>query len=128
MDTLDQEASEDEGVRRRLAGTSTNNKDTLNDAQGHIRANKGSKGDVMLPPGRAPSYEANATLTAAERRYRAMMDHAAESDALVRAKWEAWEEAIERLTWDEVCFSLPKYIWLLTLLTDAVDIKISITG
>ena len=75
MDTLDQEASEDEGVRRRLA---SGTKDA----------------GATLPPGRAPSYEANAKLTAAESRYRGMMDHAAESDALVREKWEAWEEAI----------------------------------
>ncbi|KAI5122282.1 hypothetical protein M0805_002362 [Coniferiporia weirii] len=76
MDMLDQEASEDEGVRKNAA------KD-------------GKSWD------RPPSYKANEELTSKEKRYRQMLDHAAQSDEHVRGKWEEWEEAIVRLTWDE---------------------------
>jgi len=30
-----------------------------------------------------------------------MLDHAAESDETIRQKWEEWEEAVSRLTWEE---------------------------
>ncbi|THH09151.1 hypothetical protein EW145_g2207 [Phellinidium pouzarii] len=76
MDMLDQEASEDEGVRKNAA------KD-------------GNSWD------RPSSYEANVELTNKEKRYRQMLDHAAQSDEHVRNKWEEWEEAIMRLMWDE---------------------------
>ena len=35
-----------------------------------------------------------------------MLEHAGESDEhTIRAKWEEWEEAVERLMWEEVCLS-----------------------
>ena len=77
MDMLDQEASEDEGIRRNAE-------------------RDGRRWE------RPPSYEANNELTNKEKRYRSMLDHAAESDETVRQKWEEWEDAIVRLTWDEV--------------------------
>ncbi|KAH8118025.1 BRO1-domain-containing protein [Phellopilus nigrolimitatus] len=76
MDLLDQEASEDEGVRKNAA-----------------------KDGKMWD--RLPSYEANIELTNKESRYRQMLDHACESDEHVREKWEQWEEVITRLTWNE---------------------------
>lgn len=79
MDILDQEASEDEGQRKNAS------KD-------------GRSWD------RLPSYEANIGLTNKEKRYRQMLDHAGEADETVRLKWEQWEDAITRLTWDDVCF------------------------
>ena len=80
MDTLDQEASEDEGARRRGVGE------------------------------RLPSHEANVELTSAERRYRQMLDHAGESDEHIRAKWEEWEEAVGMLMWDEVRIRLLSFL------------------
>lgn len=77
MDMLDQEASEDEGIRRTYA---SERKDWS----------------------RTPSYEANVELTTKEKRYRQMLDQAAESNETVRTKWNEWEDAITRLTWDEV--------------------------
>ena len=76
IDTLDQEASDDEDACRRSVGE------------------------------RLPSREANVELTSVERRYRWMLDHAGESDEhTIRAKWEESEEAVERLMWEEVCLS-----------------------
>lgn len=77
MDILDQEASEDEGARRTYAS---------------------ERGILERPP----SYEANVELSSREARYRQMLDQAAASDETVRTKWHEWEEAITRLTWDEV--------------------------
>lgn len=82
MDILDQEASEDEGQRKNAT------KD-------------GRSWD------RLPSFEANIGLTNKEKRYRQMLDHAGEADETVRSKWEQWEDAITRLTWDDVCSLLP---------------------
>jgi hypothetical protein len=79
MDLLDQEASEDEGIRKTYAAS-----------QKHWD--------------RLPSYEANLELTGKERRYRQLLDQAAESDDRVRDKWNSWEGTIVRLTWDEVSF------------------------
>ncbi|EJD06562.1 BRO1-domain-containing protein [Fomitiporia mediterranea MF3/22] len=76
MDILDQEASEDEGVRKNVT-------------------REGRRWD------RLPSYQANIGLTEKEKRYRQMLDQAAEADDTVRSKWEQWEEPITRLTWDE---------------------------
>ena len=81
MDILDQEASEDEGIRK----------------------NAKKDGKVW---DRLPSYEANVGLTNKEKRYRQMLTHAADADETVRSKWEQWEEAITRLTWDDVCIFL----------------------
>lgn len=78
MDILDQEASEDEGARK--SGRSLD---------------------------RLPSHEANAGLTAAEARYRQMLEHSGESDVVIRGKWEEWEESITRLMWDEVGLVFP---------------------
>ena len=74
---LDQEASEDEGMRRNAARSGR-------------------------PWTRPASFEANVELTKKERRYRSMLDHASEADDTVRQKWDEWEEAITRLTWEEV--------------------------
>ncbi|PAV16120.1 pH-response regulator [Pyrrhoderma noxium] len=76
MDILDQEASEDEGIR------------------------KNAKKDGRVWD-RLPSYEANVGLTNKEKRYRQMLTHAADADETVRSKWEQWEEAITRLTWED---------------------------
>ena len=81
MDLLDQEASEDEGMRKTA-----------------LHEHK--------PWTRSPSFEANVELTKKERRYRTLLDNAAEADESVRQKWEEWEEAITRLTWDEVLLLL----------------------
>lgn len=81
MDMLDQEASEDEGIRK--------------------RCEKDKKAWD-----RPPSYEANVELTSKEKRYRQILDQAAESDEHVREKWNEWEDTITRLTWDEVRYFL----------------------
>ncbi|KAI0034549.1 BRO1-domain-containing protein [Vararia minispora EC-137] len=52
-------------------------------------------------PQRAPSHEANEELTRKAGRYRSILEQAAESDAVVRTRWEEWEEHITALTWDE---------------------------
>ena len=81
MDLLDQEASEDEGIRR-------------------------TYGNNQKPLDRLPSYEANIELTGKERRYRQLLEQASESDERIREKWNDWESAIMRLTWDEVRYSI----------------------
>lgn len=77
MDLLDQEASEDEGIRSTA----------VKDGRSWTRL---------------PSYEANIELTNKEKRYRHLLDDAAEGDRQIRNKWEEWEESITQLTWDEV--------------------------
>ncbi|OJT11438.1 pH-response regulator protein palA/RIM20 [Trametes pubescens] len=81
MDILDQEADEDEALR---------------DSAGAITE-------------RAPSLEANRDLVAKEQQYRTVLEQATESDALVRKKWEEWEDSIAQLTWpeDELELSIP---------------------
>jgi hypothetical protein len=74
MEILDQEAEEDEEAREAYDG------------------------DPQWPP----SYEANKPLISKETRYRAVLQKAGVSDDEVRQKWYDWEEAIMRLTWDEV--------------------------
>lgn len=81
MDILDQEASEDEGLRKTY--------------ESERRALE-----------RPPSFEANMELSSREVRYRQMLEQASSSDETVRTKWNEWEEAITRLTWDEVCSHL----------------------
>jgi programmed cell death 6-interacting protein len=76
LDILDQEASEDEQVRR------------------------------STPNERLPSHQANEQLTSKAERYRNILNQAAESDAVIRQRWEEWEKCIVQLTWDEVCSSL----------------------
>ncbi|KAI0049741.1 pH-response regulator [Auriscalpium vulgare] len=71
MDILDEEASEDE--RHREGGLSQ----------------------------RLPSHQANEELTAKAERYRSILEQAAESDAVVRQRWDEWEKNIVELTWDE---------------------------
>ncbi|PFH52959.1 hypothetical protein AMATHDRAFT_138650 [Amanita thiersii Skay4041] len=71
MDILDNEASEDEAARKQI---------TLN---------------------RLPSYEANVKLVEKQKRYRSLLNQAAESDELVRQKWDEWEQNITELTWNE---------------------------
>jgi programmed cell death 6-interacting protein len=75
LDILDQEASEDEQLRR---GT---------------------------PTQRPPSHQANEQLTSKAEHYRNILDQAAESDAVIQQRWDEWEKSIARLTWDEVCGS-----------------------
>lgn len=71
MDILDSEASEDEAARRET------------------------------PMNRPPSHEANQELVMKQQRYRAILTQAAESDELVRRKWEEWEDQVSELTRDE---------------------------
>jgi programmed cell death 6-interacting protein len=72
LDILDQEASEDEQLRRT----------TLTH--------------------RLPSHQANGQLTSKAERYRNILHQAAESDAVIRQRWDEWEKCIIQLTWDEV--------------------------
>jgi programmed cell death 6-interacting protein len=72
MDILDNEASEDEAMR----------KDAAFD--------------------RPASYEANVELIEKERRYRDILVRASVSDETVRQKWDEWEGDIVQLTADEV--------------------------
>ncbi|KAI9061298.1 pH-response regulator [Trametes sanguinea] len=72
LDVLDQEADEDEVLREH---------DPL--------------------PDRLPSVEANKELVSRAQQFRTVLEQARESDALVRQKWEEWEEAIAQLTWSE---------------------------
>jgi ALIX V-shaped domain binding to HIV len=51
---------------------------------------------------RAPSEQANTTITAEAKKYHQLLDQAAKSDALVRHRWEEWEEQIRLLAQDEV--------------------------
>lgn len=51
---------------------------------------------------RAPSHEANEELTKKAERYRTILEQAAESDAVVRTRWEEWGDHITALTWSEV--------------------------
>ena len=76
LDILDQEASEDEQIRR------------------------------STPNQRLPSHQANEQLTSKAERYGNILNQAAESDAVIRQRWEEWEKCIVQLTWDEVCSSL----------------------
>ncbi|TDL25855.1 pH-response regulator [Rickenella mellea] len=73
MDLLDEEASEDEHVRKQ----------------------------TTRPLQRPLSYEANKELTSKEKRYRQILEQAAESDELVKDKWAEWEDIITRLTFEE---------------------------
>jgi programmed cell death 6-interacting protein len=75
LDILDQEASEDERLRR------------------------------STPTERPPSHQANEQLTSKAERYRNILDQAAESDAVIKQRWDEWEKCIAQLTWDEVCGS-----------------------
>jgi len=71
MDILDQEAEEDEAMR------------TEHSAE------------------RVPSHEVNREFIEKAQRYRNILGQAAESDEVVRSKWDEWERNITELTWDE---------------------------
>ncbi|TFK47825.1 pH-response regulator [Heliocybe sulcata] len=71
LDILDQEAEEDEGFQHDNPGV------------------------------RPTSHEANKELTNKAQRYRAVLSQAAESDEVVRSKWDDWERNITELTWDQ---------------------------
>ncbi|KZT22347.1 BRO1-domain-containing protein [Neolentinus lepideus HHB14362 ss-1] len=71
LDILDQEAEEDEGLQQNKPGV------------------------------RPQSFEANKELTDKAHRYRAVLSQAAESDEVVRHKWDDWERNIVELTWDK---------------------------
>ena len=73
MDILDQEAEDDETFRKSHPGIE-----------------------------HAASHEANRELIEKERRYRAVLQQAHDSDEVVRQKWEEWQENIDQLTWTEV--------------------------
>ncbi|KAI0091182.1 BRO1-domain-containing protein [Irpex rosettiformis] len=53
------------------------------------------------PGSRVPSAEANKELVSKATRYRQILDEAAQSDELVRGKWDDWEQNITELTWSE---------------------------
>jgi programmed cell death 6-interacting protein len=95
MDILDREASEDEASRREKSVN------------------------------RPPSHEANRELVEKERRFRGILQQAAESDETVRQKWDEWEKNIIELTWDEVgVFAL--FISNQYLLVMQVDLEASV--
>ncbi|PSR75597.1 hypothetical protein PHLCEN_2v9077 [Hermanssonia centrifuga] len=71
MDVLDQEAEADEEFQEESSNT------------------------------RSPSQEANKDFVAKAERYRGILQRAAESDEVVRSKWEEWEQNITELTWSE---------------------------
>lgn len=48
------------------------------------------------------SHEVNKDLTEQAKRYREVLDRAAQSDRVVRDNWEDWAERIGVLCWDEV--------------------------
>ena len=73
MDILDNEASEDEAIRK----------------------------EKQID--RPSSHEANDELVKKAQQYRQLLEGAAETDELVRNKWDEWEANIIELTWDEVC-------------------------
>jgi len=75
LDTLDNEASEDEAARK------------------------------DHPLNRLKSHEANIELIDKANRYRDILSQAAESDESVRLKWDEWEQSIIELTLDEVRFA-----------------------
>ena len=72
---MDQEATEDEEIRTAYSA------------------------DVWTRPA---SHEANKDLTEKARRYRDVLERAAESDRVVRDNWEEWADRIGVLCWDEV--------------------------
>ncbi|KAI0766745.1 ALIX V-shaped domain binding to HIV-domain-containing protein [Irpex lacteus] len=53
------------------------------------------------PGSREPSAEANKELVAKASRYRQILEEAAQSDEVVRGKWDDWEQNISELTWSE---------------------------
>lgn len=55
---------------------------------------------------RLKSHEANVELIEKANRYRDILTQAADSDELVRQKWDEWEESISELTLDEVRFQI----------------------
>jgi programmed cell death 6-interacting protein len=57
---------------------------------------------MSTPTQRLPSHQANEQLTSKAERYRNILDKAAESDAVIKQRWDEWEKCIARLTWDEV--------------------------
>ncbi|KAG0705695.1 ALIX V-shaped domain binding to HIV-domain-containing protein [Suillus ampliporus] len=71
MDILDSEASEDEAAHR------------------------------ATPTNCPPFHEANQELVMKQQWYRTILTQAAESDELVRRKWEDWDDQIAELTHDE---------------------------
>jgi len=75
LDTLDNEASEDEAARK------------------------------DYPLNRLKSHKANIELIDKANRYRDILSQAAESDESVRLKWDEWEQSIVELTLDEVRFA-----------------------
>jgi programmed cell death 6-interacting protein len=82
MDILDNEASEDEAMRR----------------------------DASFD--RPSSHEANVELIEKERRYRDILLRAAASDETVRQKWDEWEGSIVQLTADEVSDTIALHLHL----------------
>ncbi|KAJ3482919.1 hypothetical protein NLI96_g6648 [Meripilus lineatus] len=71
LDILDQEAEEDETLRNEISTD------------------------------RAPSTEANVELVTKAEKWRVILEQAAESDEVVRQKWDEWEPNIVELTWSE---------------------------
>ncbi|KZV63101.1 BRO1-domain-containing protein [Peniophora sp. CONT] len=74
----------------------------LDDALDILDAEASEDEKVRLEhPERPPSHEANEELTRKAERYRAILQQAAESDSVVRERWDEWQDSIERLAWDE---------------------------
>ncbi|KAI0689995.1 BRO1-domain-containing protein [Cytidiella melzeri] len=53
------------------------------------------------PGTRAPSAESNKELISKAHRYRQILEEAAQSDEVVKGKWDDWEQNITELTWNE---------------------------
>ena len=79
LDALDQEAEEDETLRSRYDSTPSSARWT-----------------------RPASHDVNKHLTGQAESFRSTLEQAGASDAVVRSKWDQWEEQIEVLGGDEV--------------------------
>jgi programmed cell death 6-interacting protein len=81
FDTLDTEASEDETFFSQLPEGSS---------------------QLAIDAGYRGSQSANKDLITKANGYRQILDNAASSDALVRGKWEEWEQNVEVLSAEPV--------------------------
>lgn len=85
FDSLDTEASEDETFLAQLSEDSA---------------------QFATASGYLPSHKANKDLVAKANSYRQILDNAASSDAVVRGKWEEWEENVAVLSSQPVSLCL----------------------
>ncbi|TCD68499.1 pH-response regulator protein palA/rim20 [Steccherinum ochraceum] len=88
-----------EGVQR----LAQQNMDTLNEAMDILdqEAEEDEQFRSQHATHRVASHEANQELISKAERYRGVLEHANESDEIVRTKWDEWETNVTELTWDE---------------------------